>query len=80
MLNLFAATRRNNYAKTCCLYIQSVDEMKSMNASLYNQFQLGNHTVRRTGSNWSIEQNLMKSLKGGFRIIGKGITENVMNV
>ena len=51
MLNVFAATGHNNYAKTCRLYIQSVDELKSINPCLYNQLQLGNRTVRRTGSN-----------------------------
>ena len=86
MLNLFAATGHNNYAKTCRLYIQSIEELKPINPSLYNQFQLGNHTVRRTGSNWSgiwmdlsIEQSLMKLLTGRSGIIGSGITENVMN-
>ena len=51
MLNVFAATGHNNYAKACRLYIQSVDELKSINRCLYNQLQLGNRTVRRTGSN-----------------------------
>ena len=87
MLNLFAAAGHNNYAKTCRLYIQFVEELKSVNPSLYNQFQLGNYTVRCTGSNWSdilmdlsIEQILTKPLKGRSGIIGRGITENVMNV
>ena len=40
MLNLFAATGHNNYAKTCRLYIQSVEKLKSINPSLYNQFNL----------------------------------------
>ena len=51
MLNLFAATGHNNYAKTRRLYIQSIEELNSRNPPLYNQFYLGNHTVRRTGSN-----------------------------
>ena len=53
MLTFFAATGSNNYVKTCRLYIQSVEELKSINPSLYNQFQLGKHTVRRTGYNCS---------------------------
>ena len=64
---LFAASGHNNYAKTCRLYIQSVEESKSINLYLYNQFQLGNYTARRIGSNWSaiwtdlsIEQILIK--------------------
>ena len=87
MLNLFAAAGQTNYAKTCRLYLQFVEELKSVNPSLYNQFQLGNYTVRRAGSNWSdilmdlsIKQILMKPLKGRSGIIGRGITENVVNV
>ena len=87
ILNLYAATGHNNYAKTGRLYIQSIDELKLKQPSVYHQFSLGNHTVRRTESSWSgiwtdlsIEQILMKSLKGRSGIIGRGITENVMNV
>ena len=87
MLNLYAATGHNNYAKTCRLYIQSVADLESKQPSLYQQFLHGNHTVRRTESSWSgiwtdlsIEQILMKSLKGRSGIIGRGITDNVMNV
>ena len=42
MLKFFAATGPNNYVKTCRLYVQSVEELKSINPSLYNQFQLRN--------------------------------------
>lgn len=87
MLNLFAATGHNNYAKTGRLYVKSVEELKLKQPSVYHQFLLGNHTVRRTESSWSgiwtdlsIEQILMKSFKGRSGIIGRGITENVMNV
>ena len=52
-LNLFAATGRINYAKTCRLHIQCAEELKSINPPLYSQFQPGNHIVKRTGPNWS---------------------------
>ena len=87
MLNLFAATGHNNYAKSCRLYIQSAEELSLNNQHVYQQFLHGNHTVKRTQTNWSgiwtdlsIEQILMKSLKGRSGIIGRGITKNVMNV
>ena len=48
---------------------------------------LGNHTVRRIEKKWagiwtdmSIEQILMKSLKGRGGGIGKGMTENILRV
>ena len=87
MLNLLAVTGHNNSAKQSGLYIQSVEELKSINLSLHNQFNLENHIVRWTGSNWSviwvglsIEQMLTKSLRRRSGIIRRGITENVMNV
>eukprot|EP00794_Sanderia_malayensis_P002757 gene2757-3187_t len=87
MLNLFAATGHNNYAKTCRLYLQSLSELERAHPEIFNEFLRGSHTVRRTTKNWagiwtdlSIEQILMKSLKGRSGVIGKGITENVMNV
>ena len=87
MINLFAATAHNNYAKTCRLYLQSVEVLKSDHPQIFEQFVIGNHTVRRTEMTWSgiwtdlsIEQILMKSLKGRGGVIGKGMTENVLNV
>ena len=87
MLNLFAATGHNNYAKTCRLYLQSLSELERNHPEIFNEFIQGNHTVRRTLKNWagiwtdlSIEQILMKSLKGRSGVIGKGITENVMHI
>lgn len=87
MLNLFAATGHNNYAKTCRLYLQSIITLEENHPEVYHQFLLGNHTVRRTETGWSgiwtdlsIEQILMKSLKGRSGITCKGITENVMLV
>ena len=46
MLNLFAATGHNNYAKTCRLYLQSMEEMQKEHPLMFEQFILGNHTVR----------------------------------
>ena len=87
MLNLFAASGHNNYAKSCRLYLQSAVSLEYDFPELYNQFMMGNHTVKRTEKAWSglwtdlsIEQMLMKSLKGRGGVVGRGITENVLNV
>ena len=87
MINLFAATAHNNYAKTCRLYLQSVDKLEKDHPQIFKQFSFGNYTVRRTDMIWSglwtdlsIEQILMKSLKGRGGVIGKGMTEIVLNV
>ena len=87
MLNLFAATGHNNYAKTCRIYLQSMEEMEKQHPLLLEQFLLGNHTVKRSEKKWagiwtdlSIEQILMKSLKGRGGIIGRGMSENVARV
>ena len=86
MINLFAATA-HNYAKTCRLYLQSVEVLEKDHPQIFEQFVIGNHTVRRTEMIWSglwtdlsIEQILMKSLKGRSGMIGKGMTKNVLNV
>lgn len=87
MLNLLASTGHHNYAKSCRLYLQSVNKLKTEHPVVYQQFVAGNHTVRQTETNWSavwtdlsIEQILMKSLKGRGGVIGKGMSENVLNV
>jgi len=88
MLNLFAATGHNNYAKTCRLYVQSVTKFTMQHPEVVNQFMQGHHTVKRAERKWAgiwtdlaIEQVLMKSLKGRRSgVVGKGITENVLNV
>ena len=71
MLNLFAATGHNIYVKTCRLYLQSAISLEKDHPHIFEQFRLGNHTVRRTKKNWSgiwtdlsIEQVLRNSLKG----------------
>ena len=85
MLNLFAATSHSNYAKTCGIYLQSMEEMQKQHPLLFEQFFLGNHTVKRSEKKWawiwtdfSIEQILMKSLKGSSGVIGRGISDNVV--
>ena len=87
MINLFAAIAHNNYAKTCRLYLQSVGKLEKDHPQIFEQFSFGNHTVRRTDMIWSglwtdlsIEKILMKSLKGRGGVIGKGMTEIVLNV
>ena len=69
------------------LAIQSVDVLEKDHPQIFEQFSFGNHTVRLTDmiwsglwSNLSVEQILMKSLKGRGGVIGKGITEIVLNV
>ena len=87
MLKLLASTGHNNYTKSLRLYLQSVDELACTHPEVYKQFLNGEHTVRRTSKSWSgiwtdlsIEQILMKSLKGKGGVVGRGITENVLHV
>ena len=78
MINLFVATAHKNYAKTCRLYLQSVEVLEKDHPQIFEQFVSGNHTVRRTEMIWSglwtdlsIEQILMNSLKGRGGVIGQ---------
>ena len=87
ILNRFAATGYDNYAKSCRLYLQSILDLETNHPEVYDQFIEVQHTVRRAEKKWtgiwkdlSIEQILMKSLKGRTGVMGKGITENVMHV
>ena len=64
-----------------------MDELACTHPEVYKQFLNGEHTVRRTSKSWSgiwtdlsIEQILMKSLKGKGGVVGRGITENVLHV
>ena len=71
MLNLFAATGHNRYAKTCRFYLQSAISLEKDHPHIFEQFMLGNHTVRRIEKNWSsiwtdlsVEQShVLKALK-----------------
>ena len=87
IINLFAATGHNNYAKTCRLYIQSISHLERDYPEIFEQFTAGNHTVKHSEKTWSgiwtdlsIEQILMRSLKGRGGVIAKGMTENVLIV
>ena len=48
MINLFAATGHNNYAKTCRLYIQSISNLERDHPDIFEQFIAGNHTMRHS--------------------------------
>ena len=87
MLNLFAVTDHSNYAKTCRIYLQSMEEMQKQHPLLFKQFLLGNHTVKRSEKKsagiWtdlSIEQILLKSLEGRDGVIGRDMSDNVVRV
>ena len=87
MINLFTATAHKNYAKTSRLYLQSVEVLEKDHPQIFEQLVIGNHTVRRTEIIWSglctdlsIEQILMKPLKNRGGVIGKGLSENVLNI
>ena len=87
MINLFAASAPNNYAKTCHLYLQSLEVLEKNHPHIFEQFIMGNHTVQHKDIIWSglwtdvsFKQILMKSLKGKGKVIGKGMTEDVLNV
>ena len=41
MINLFAATAHNNYAKTHPLYLQSVNKLEKDHPQIFEQFFLG---------------------------------------
>ena len=53
MLNLLAATGHNNYAKTSRIYLQSVEQMQKQHPLLFEQFLLGDHTVKRSEKKWA---------------------------
>lgn len=85
MINLFAATGHNNYAKSSRLYLQLMYELPSSHPWLYQQFLNGHHAVRRSERFWAglstdlaIEQILMRTIKtrGGLTQ-GRSFTESV---
>ena len=87
MLDLFAATGHNNYAKACRFYLQSTEEIQKQHLLLFEQFLLDNHTVKRSEKKWAgiwidmaIEQILMEPLKGRGGVIGRRISDNVVRV
>ena len=88
MLNLFAATGHNNYAKFARFYLQEMRQLPQKDPWLYGQFLKGKHTVKMAESGfnavWSdlgIEQSLMRSIKSrGGLTRGRGMTENVRDL
>ena len=69
ILNLFSATAHFQYAKSARLYLQLMDEPPIEFPWLYNLFQHGYYTIRRSDRFWSglltdlaIEQSLMRTV------------------
>jgi len=86
MLNLFAATGHNNYAKSARLYIERMMKLSGEHPWLQTKFaHEGLHSVRRSSRMWAglstdltIEQVMMKSLKSqGGLTHGRGLTDSV---
>jgi hypothetical protein len=85
MINLFAATGHNNYAKCARLYIEMMMKLPDTHPYLYRQFMSDNHIARRSSRIWaglstdlSIEQAMMRALKGhGGLTHGRGASESV---
>ena len=85
MLNLFAATGHNNYAKSGRLYLQMMMELPHMHTWLYEQFSSnGFFTVRRSDRFWAsqwtdlIIEQVMRTIKGhGWLTHGRVVTESV---
>ena len=87
MLNLFAATGHNNYAKSARLYLQEMLKLPETHPVIYHFFKNGQHTVQRfkttRTSIWTdlcIEQTLMRFIKSrGGLTRGGGMSENTRN-
>ena len=85
MLNLFSATAHFQYAKSARLYLQLMDELPIDFPWLYNLFQQGYYTIRKSDRFWAglwtdlvIEQSLMRTAKSrGGLTRGRGMTESV---
>ena len=86
MLNLFAATGHNNYAKCARLYVQMMKDLPTTHPWLFDMFMTqGVHSVRRSDRYWAglstdllIEQTMMRSLKSQGGITrGSGFEESV---
>ena len=67
--------------------MQSIEVLEKDHPEIVEQFVIGNHTVRGTEMIWSglwidlsIDQVLMISLKGRGGVIGKGVTQNLLDV
>ena len=69
-LNLFSNTAHFQYAKSAGVYLQLMDESPIDFPWLYNLFQQGHYTIRRSDRFWlgllidlTIEQSLMRTVK-----------------
>lgn len=88
MLNLFAATGHNNYAKCARLYVEMMDKLSESHPDLYVQFMAGGHVARRSNKLWAglptdltIEQAMMAAVKGrGGLTHGRGVSESVRSL
>ena len=70
ILNLFSNTAHFQYAKSAGVYLQLMDESPIDFPWLYNLFQQGHYTIRRSDRFWlgllidlTIEQSLMRTVK-----------------
>jgi len=86
MLNLFAATGHNNYAKSARLYLQTMKNLPPTLPQLYAMFnEFGLHAIRHSDRYWAglssdliIEQTMMKAIKGrGGLTRGRRMQKNV---
>jgi hypothetical protein len=85
MLPLFASTGHGNYAKSARVYLQKMCDLPHQHPWLYQQFQDGKATIRRSNRFWAglspdlvIEQTLMKCGKSqGGLTRGRGMHETV---
>ena len=82
MLNLFSATTHFQYAKSARLYLQLMDELPIDFPWLYNLFQQGYYTIRKSDRFWAglwtdlvIEQSLMRTAKSR----GGGVNQSLRN-
>jgi hypothetical protein len=85
MINLFAATGHNNYAKCARLYVEFMSDLPDKFPHLHEQFVNGLHVARRSNKFWAgistdlaIEQAMMRSVKSsGGLTHGRGSAESV---
>ena len=85
---VFAAAGHFNYVKSSYLYLQSMKELDEKHPDIVAKFENGLHVIRRTdqfwaglGSDLTIEQTLMRSLKSsGGLTRGSGMTEAMRTI
>jgi len=85
MMNLFAATGHNHYAKCARLYLQMMERLSTEHEWLYNNLSSGSHSIRRFNRFWGglstdliVEQVMMKAVKGqGGLTHGRCMTDSV---